>query len=417
MIGVLGLSHKTSTVEVRGKFSFTPDESVVFMKHLLETENLSGIVLLSTCNRTEIYFHSPLAEIKLVSQIEKELFTYKKVPEELGKEAFYYLTDEDCYLHLFNLTSGFDSMILGEYQILGQVKDAFRLSVENDCSCSVISRLFHKAFEIGKKVRNLYNITPVPISAGSVSVDFVASQLRDMADVRVFIIGAGQMAESVILGLRKYHVANISIYNRTIERAYKLASRYQVRVLQENKFLEGIQKSNLIFAATSALAPVITASMVSARTHDPAILFDLAVPRNIEEAVGSVAGNTLLSIDSLKDNPAFSSSNDQNILLAQELIQQSVTDFCNWLLTLNLSPTIDMLQESFDEVLHQRLRFLKNKVSEREYELISQTGVFLKDKYLRNIIASLKGLSENGAKPDYIEMINLMLGHKSAGKV
>ena len=409
MIGLIGISYKTSTVEVREKFAFTPEESILLMKKLKEKANLTGIILVATCNRTEIYYHSDAVSTSIVELLKKELFVFKGLEYADANNCFFQLEGEDCYTHLFKLTSGLDSMVLGESQILGQIKDAFRRSVENDCSSSILSRFFHKSFEAGKKVRNVYNISAVPLSAGSSAVDAAMPLFAVDNAVKVLIIGSGQMAESVLQRLEDYRPISVSIYNRTIERAEKLADRFNVIVVPDNELVKAIGQANLVFVATSALYPVVSPCMLTPDATNTRVFFDLAVPRNVDALVNSIEGNKVLTIDSLQNFASILENNKENIVLANELVQQLVAEFTTWLSSLQLSPTIDLLQQKFEEVLNLRLDFMEKKVSEREFELIAQTGKYMKDKYLRTIVASLKELSDNGAKPHYADMINHMI--------
>jgi glutamyl-tRNA reductase len=412
MIGLIGTNFRTSPVEIREKLAFTDEESVAFMQHLLGCTPINGMVLISTCNRTELYFHTLEDEPELYETIIAKMLQFKKVDSISRPEHFYHCVGNEAVAHLFKVTAGLDSMVLGEYQILGQVKDFFRLSDNHDCSSPIICRLFHKAFEAGKKIRNLYSIKTVPLSAGSAAVSFVHSQIMNPVDTPVLIIGAGQMAETVILALSQKGYKQIEIYNRTEERAVRLAERYQAKVVSQSQLLTAIGHSGLVFATTAAKHPVLTPDMVTACANQSVIMFDLSVPRNIDPAIADIPGVTLYCIDHLKNQLGDNDNLTINLAQANEMINTIVDEFNSWISSLNLNPVIEMLESRFDQVMNQRLDYLSTRLSEQEYDLVAKNAKYLRDKYLRNIIVSLRELSENGRKPDYVEMMNRMLEYK-----
>lgn len=407
MIGVVGINHKSTPVEVREKLAFSNDEAVVFVKHLLNFTETEGAILLSTCNRTEIYFHTNSSQ-KINNQIVEECLRFKKIDQQI---AFYFFEGDDCVRHLFRLTAGMDSMILGEYQILGQVKDAFRLSNQHDFSSSILNRLFHKAFEAGKKIRNLYSLQAVPLSAGSAAVTYVKEFFLIKEKISVLVLGAGQMAETVLNSLQKSGFTQIQLYNRSLERAEKLAARYNVALCSQELLSDAIASADLIFAATAALSPVLTSEML-ANSNSKKVCFDLAVPRNIEPSVGSIGGISLFTIDHLNSKLNDVDALAINIGLANDTIEKLLGEFNNWLSSQNLSPVIELLQQRFDAVLEQRLQYLKTRVSEKELNLVEQSGNFIKEKYLRNIIASFRELSEHGRNPEYVELMERLVNHR-----
>lgn len=408
MIGVTGINHNTAPLEVRELLKFDDTSAVVFMKHLLEAYSVNGVVLLSTCNRTEIYYEAEEAE-NLPAHIVQELSVFNYIGQYLSPTLFYHHQAADCYKHLFRVISGLDSMVLGEYQIQGQVKDAFRLSNENDCSSKILGRLFHKAFETGKKIRNLYTDQSVPVSVGAAAVNF-ALQQGNIPNPSVLVMGAGQMADTVVYSCVKNNKINIRIYNRTPERAMKLASKYKVGVATASNLGKYIAAADMIFVATSALHPVVTAETLTGH-KTPLLCFDLAVPRNISQDAAYMDGVEVFTIDHLKNTLAADTS-PINQELAENIIRGMIDEYNDWLSSLNLTPVIEILQQRFDEVLNRRLEYLKTRVSDNEYKVVAQSGKYIKEKYLRNIIASFRELSENGRNIQYLEMMSRMAQYK-----
>lgn len=405
MIGVVGISYKNAEVAFREKFSLCTSESAAMLAILLKQPSILSVVLLSTCNRTEIYFQfDDKTDSQDVSEsIIRALYAFVSLEFNQQDNRFYTGFEQDCIRHLFQVASGLDSMVIGETQILGQLKDAYRLSVDNNASSSIMSRLFHKAFEVAKKVRTHISVNPVVLSAGSEAVCYVLPQLSDQA--KVLIVGAGQMAETVVAELQNKGIQAITIYNRTEIRAIKMAQRFNCNYCTGNKLKEAITHSDLVFVATSALHPVVTYCMVNERTSTNRIFFDLAVPRNIEETVGDINGNIVFCIDDLKniDNNAV---NELFIAQANQYIDDMIVEFNAWLTSLKLSPTIDVISKKFSDVLEQRLSYLENKVSDSELMLLEDTGKYLKNKYLNLIVVAIKELSANGAESHKIDALN-----------
>ncbi|MDP4209869.1 MAG: glutamyl-tRNA reductase [Bacteroidota bacterium] len=412
MTGVVGISYQSAPVAVREKLAFSVEQGVAFMNSLRNEFSLPGTVLLSTCNRTELYFFSEADNEQLLLDIQSYLIKYKKVSSDGIDKSFFRLSGDDCVQHLFRVTSGLDSMIMGEYQILGQVKDSFRVSSENNLLSPVLSRMFHKAFEVGKAARNLYRISTVTLSAGEAAVKMVKNTFNNIAAEKILVVGAGQTARTVVESLEKEQCPDITVVNRDIEKARLLSYQYQTAVADFTELPLEVAKSSVVFVTTAAVNPVLTVENMAEAMNQrkaPIVLFDLSVPRNVEPEVAAIEDVSLYAIDDLSLSENSSQVMNEDMLDIEELIETALQEFNDWLTTLNLVPTIELLKERFNEVLSRRLTFVENKMSPEEFQAVSQNGKFLTDKFLQMIIHSLRETSGNGRHTSYIDMMNNML--------
>ena len=287
----------------------------------------------------------------------------------------YRYSDEQAVRHLFRVASSLDSMILGEYQILGQVKDSFRVSSENNLLSPVLSRVFHKAFEVGKAARNLYRISTVTLSAGEAAVKMVKNTFNNIAAEKILVVGAGQTARTVVESLEKEQCSDITVVNRDIEKARLLSYQYQTAVADFTELPLEVAKSSVVFVTTAAVNPVLTVENMAEAMNQrkaPIVLFDLSVPRNVEPEVAAIEDVSLYAIDDLSLSENSSQVMNEDMLDIEELIETALQEFNDWLTTLNLVPTIELLKQRFSEVLDRRLTFVENKMSPEEFQAAEQ---------------------------------------------
>jgi glutamyl-tRNA reductase len=412
MTGVIGISFHTAQVAIREKVAFSNEQATGFMNSLKNELGVEGSVLLSTCNRTEIYFYKDTQGEELLPLIMQFLLRFKNI-EQSNDKLFYRYTGDDCVRHLFRVTAGLESMILGEYQILGQVKDGFRISSENNFLAPVISRMFHKAFEVGKAARNLYRMGAVSQSAGEAAVKKVKATLGNIGSESVLVIGAGQTARSVLDSLNNEHCKDVTVINRDVEKAKLISYQYNTKISVFENTTDELTKASIVFVTTAATHPVITRQNMGEallqRNNRSIILFDLSVPRNIEPEVSDLKDVKLFAIDDLSLTENTADVMGEDIMEIEALIEKMLAEYKEWLATLNLVPTIEQLRVRFNEVLERRLSFVEHKMTPEEFQAVTLNGKFLTDKFLQMIIHSLRETSNNGRYTSYIDMVNNML--------
>ncbi|MDR3431101.1 MAG: glutamyl-tRNA reductase [Rouxiella aceris] len=304
----LGINHKTAPVSLRERVTFSPDTIEQALSSLLQQPLVQGGVVLSTCNRTELYLsveqQDQLAGSGTVhEQLVAWLCDYHQLSADEVNQSLYWHQGNDAVSHLMRVASGLDSLVLGEPQILGQVKKAFAESQQGQAVSGELERLFQKSFSVAKRVR-----TETDIGASAVSVAFAACTLarqifESLADVNVLLVGAGETIELVARHLREHNVRHMMIANRTRERAQVLADEVGAEVISLQEIDARLADADIIISSTASPLPIIGKGMVEralkARRNQPMLMIDIAVPRDIEPEVGKLANAYLYSVDDL----------------------------------------------------------------------------------------------------------------------
>jgi glutamyl-tRNA reductase len=411
MIGVLGLNHTTAKVETRECFVFDEPEIERFIRELQQQEPFSEVVVLSTCNRTEIYFNSPKpCGQRDFSALIRFLCRAKGIEEVTG-DLFYTLQEEQAVAHLFRVSSGLNSMVFGENEILGQVKEAYRISASRKFTGAVLNRLFHKAFEVGKTVRTDTSINEGASSVGYAAVELASKIFTNLPEHSVLLIGAGEMGELVLRCLAQRGNCHLHVANRTLERAMTLAEKYGAEALSLDELMEHFVHCDVIIVSTASRMPLVRHGLVQEameRRHNRSLfLIDLSVPRDVEEKVREMDGVFVYDIDDLEMVVTHNrEKRKREIEKAGGFIEAHTREFFDWLSTLDLSPTIGRLKERFQSISQEELGSLKNRLPEETFRKVQEYGDFLEGKYLGFIIKNLKKLSKDGRQPEYVDLVN-----------
>ncbi len=408
MIGVVGLSHKSAPVNIREKFSFNKEEYTNLSKIILTGQHIDELVIISTCNRTELYFST---NEKHYAGAFSTLFHYLKVhvPEENGIEShFYQFETKEAVRHLFRVISGLESMVLGEYQIVSQIKDSINHAEGIGSAGKILTRLFHKALETGKEVR-----TKTGISNGAFSVSYAAvakcnSIFDHLPDKKILLIGAGETGELVIKNLYKKGCENIIVANRTTAKAKELAMRYSGHVWDFNNLEEGIKSADIVVSSVTCKQPIVTTNTISALDSNKKTVFiDLGVPRNIDHEIGKSKNISLYNVDDLEEVVSQNKEKKKTYLDAAEtIIAKKLDEFSTWLSTQNLSPVIKNMISEVNEINHSELAVFKKFHKEDEYLNMEKYGKHITEKIVNSMIKNLKSLSDNGRKTECIKIIN-----------
>lgn len=340
----LGINHKTAPVALRERVSFSPDSLDQALQSLLAQPMVQGGVVLSTCNRTELYL-SVEEQDNLHDAIVRWLCDYHQLNETELRESLYWHQDNDAVSHLMRVASGLDSLVLGEPQILGQVKKAFADSAQGHLHASELERMFQKSFSVAKRVR-----TETDIGASAVSVAFAACTLarqifESLSTVTVLLVGAGETIELVARHLREHHVKKMLIANRTRERAQVLAQEVGAEVIALSDVDERLKEADIIISSTASPLPIIGKGMVEralkARRNQPMLLVDIAVPRDVEPEVGKLANAYLYSVDDLQNIIQHNLAQRKAAAVqAETIVEQETSEFMAWLRAQSASDVI-----------------------------------------------------------------------------
>ena len=411
MIGVLGINHKTAPLEIRGRFAISKDEISGFAELLQKQANFSDIVVLSTCNRTEIYFSQNQHNEQIANTLLFNTLMMFKVIDFDAEKYFYSYHNENAINHLFQVTSGIDSMVIGEDQIIGQVKDAYVTCTELALTDAVLMRLFQKSFEVGKKVRTQTAIKSKSASVSFLAIDACEKELKNLSDKTVLIIGTGETGALTLQNLNKKGVKNFLISNRTKENAEPFTCQYNAEFIALENIDENLYKADIIFVATNSQEPIISKKMVensaSKRNGKPQFYVDLSVPRNIENFKQEIAIANLIAVDDLQIViDASKEKQYDSIEKGSIIVNESVDEFMEWLSFRNLKPTIRSINFHLEKIFINELNLYSKELSEEDRKTVQNFNEHLIQKYSKKIVTNLKELTENGKKEQYLKIIN-----------
>ncbi len=328
----LGINHKTAPVALREKVAFTPDSLVQALASLKALDGVSESVIVSTCNRTELYVN---AESDCAQTLLNWLSGFHQITDEEIIKNSYVFTQNDAIAHIMRVASGLDSLILGEPQILGQVKQAFSDARRSGMVSTEFDKLFQHTFSVAKRVRS-----ETDIGANAVSVAYAAVQLArhifaELPKRSVLLVGAGETIELVAQHLKEQGVERLAVANRTVARAADLAQRLDAEVYTLAQLPEHLKDFDIVISSTASQLPLIGKGMVEkalrSRRNMPMFLVDLAVPRDIEAEVNELGDAYLYTVDDLQHIVEQNLANrEQAAFEAEKLIAAQVSDFLNW---------------------------------------------------------------------------------------
>jgi glutamyl-tRNA reductase len=421
MIGVVGLNHERAAVEIRERFVFDEQEIEKFVVGLKKHEPFDEVVILSTCNRTEVYFSSPKpCGQRDLGALIRFLCAFKNIHEDICG-LFYTFQEQEAVGHLFGVASGLNSMVLGENQILGQVKTAYRISASRKLTGAVLNRLFHKAFEVGKTVRSQTALNEGASSVGYAAVELAARIFTNLPEHPVLLVGAGQTGELVLESLAKRGNRHLHIANRTRRRAEELAERFGAEVVAFDGLMDHLLHCDIIIVSTASREPLFRLDdlreVMKKRHNRGLFLIDLSVPRGVESAVRELEEVFVYDVDDLDMVVAHNREKRKGeIEKADRIVDRHTAEFFAWLGTLDLAPAIARLKDCFDSIPAAELEKLKNRLPSETYDRVQEFSDFIKGKYLGMIVKNLKTLSREGRQLDYIDMVNNLFDLTSGKK-
>ena len=412
MIGIVGVNHLSAPVEVRERLSFSEGEVVELADTLRESNGDVEVVVISTCNRTELYYNvdRPIDSGDASKILETICEAKSCDPAELTN-YFYSYFDREAVAHLLRVVAGLDSMVIGENQILGQARDAYGISSARKLTSTTINRLFHLAFRVGKRVRTETGINEGASSASYAAVELASRIFSNLADHPVLLIGAGETGVMVLESLAQRGCTHLHVANRTEERARSIGARFHAEVADYHNLESILTFSDIVITSTAATRPIISREMlapVMKRRHNRALFFiDLAVPRNIDDDVKNLDEVFLYDIDDLEQVVAHNRKlRSTEVEKAEQIVDEEAREFFDWLGSLSLAPTIRGLKSSIDRIGGDELRKLETRLSGQEFEHVERYTKYLRGKYLGTLVKQIKILSRNGQSIEYIDLVN-----------
>jgi glutamyl-tRNA reductase len=365
---LVGLSHRTAPVELREQVDFSRGDIGAAVSALASRVESGEGVIVSTCNRVEIYTEANGAGDAAREQVAAFVSDFHGVSREALDAHLYARTDIDAVRHLFRVASGLDSLVVGEPQILGQVKDAYEVASEKQATGSALNRMFHAAFAAAKRVR-----TETGLAEGAVSVSYAAVSLAKkifgrFEGLNVLILGAGEMAELTATHLKGQQVRSLTVASRTLAPAQALATEVGGTAVPWSEMPAALAAADIVVTATGASEPVLTGARIATvmrhRQHQPLFLIDIAVPRDVESSAANVEQVFLYNIDDLQaivnENLARRSAELQK---AEAIISEEVEKFVAWLRSRIAVPTVVALRQRFESIRQSELKRLEPKLS------------------------------------------------------
>ncbi len=406
-IVVVGLSHKTAPIEVREKLNFPENTLPDSLRKLMEYEGIRESLIVSTCNRVEIYA-SVQDSAQGIDRIKQFISEYHGLPREALEQSLYVYPDAQGVRHTFRVASSLDSLVLGEAQILGQLKDAFDIALKTKTTRTILNKLIKKAISVAKRVRTETRLAEGAVSISSAAVELAKKIFGDLNGKNVMLLGAGEMAELAAQHLLGNGVKNIMVANRTFERAEELAKEFKGDAIRFEHFPDALLMVDILICATGAPHYVVKRDMVSRalkeRRNKPIFMIDISNPRNIDPEVDKIDNVYLYDIDDLQSKVNVNTEGRaKEAEKAEEIVTQEVETYLQWERALDAVPTIVDLREKVEDVrkheLEKTLGSL-NGISEdqkRAVDLMSQSIV---NKLLHAPLVILKQAASNPGNGD-----------------
>ncbi|MDY6848869.1 MAG: glutamyl-tRNA reductase [Thermodesulfobacteriota bacterium] len=412
---VVGLSHKTAPVEIREKVAFAPTAMEKPLHALVALPSVTEGLIVSTCNRVELYVTSRDAE-EAINQLTHFLADFHQLQVEDLAPHLYAHKGPEAIRHLFRVASSLDSMVIGEPQILGQIKTSYGYATDHKTSGIILNRFLHKAFSVAKRVR-----TETQIASNAVSVSFAAVELArkifdTLEDKTVLLIGAGEMCELAARHFVNNGVSKVLVTNRTYERAVKLAEEFQGKPILFDNFTEHLHRVDIVLTSTGAPDYILhhqeVEGVIKQRKYKPMFFIDIAVPRDIDPKVNDVDNVYLYDVDDLQEVvQANLKERHKEAKKAEAIIDQEIHQFHQWLSCLDVVPTIVALRGKFEDIrraeVEKTLSNLKD-LGKKERKAIEAMAAAIVNKALHAPITVLKK-SQNDAQGDnYVEAVRTL---------
>jgi glutamyl-tRNA reductase len=416
-IAVVGLSHKTAPVEVREKLSIPEPQIESAIAQLVSYPHIDEVAILSTCNRLEIYIVTSEAD-QGIREITQFLAEYSKLPVLSLRQHLFMLLHDDAVMHIMRVAGGLDSLVLGEGQILAQVKTTHKLGQQYNGIKTILNRLFKQALTAGKRVRTETSIGTGAVSISSAAVELAQIKVANLAACRVVILGAGKMSRLLVQHLLSKGAVEISIVNRSRERAQELAKQFpgqpiQIHPLSEMMTL--IAESDLVFTSTSATEPILDRAKLEMvlEVQRSLMLFDISVPRNVHADVNELENVQAFNVDDLKAVVAQNYESRRKIAQeAERLLEEEVEAFDIWWRSLETVTTISCLRNKVETIREQELEKalsrLGSEFAEKHQEVIEALTRGIVNKILHDPMVQLRSQQDVEARRRCMQTLQML---------
>lgn len=401
---VVGVNHNNTPINIRENVSFTDTQKIEGINFLLDN-GIEEAIILSTCNRSEVYIYSNniLDKVEVVKNFYQDFFDVENIEKFLFNK-----TGEEAIKHVFNVSAGLDSLVLGEDQILGQVKDAHDFARQLGSSKKVFNKLFREAVTVSKDIKTTTKISHQPLSISYIGIKCLKEKMGSLEDKNALVIGLGKMSKLAMKHLEEEQLNNIYVTNRSYEKLKNIQDEYKnlIPIKYEDRY-EVMDKVDIVISATASPHTVLKKDEMP-KTSNKLIMMDIALPRDIDKNLNEFENIEVYDIDDLKK---ISEANDKKrrelASIGELIIDEKIEEFNEWLDTIKIDPTIQSLNDKCSDIREDTLDYIYRKLDLncREKKIIDKMLTSALKRLVREPIINLKQIKDSGKQEEYIKIV------------
>lgn len=401
---VVGVNHNNTPINIRETVSFTDTQKIEGINFLLDN-GIEEVIILSTCNRSEVYIYSKNIsdKVEVVKNFYQDYFDVENIEEFLFNK-----TGEEAIKHVFNVSAGLDSLVLGEDQILGQVKDAHDFARQLGSSKKVFNKLFREAITVSKDIKTTTKISHQPLSISYIGIKCLKEKMGSLENKNALVIGLGKMSKLAMKHLEEEQLNNIYVTNRSYEKLKSIQDEYKnlIPIKYEDRY-EVMDKVDIVISATASPHTVLKKAEMP-KTSNKLIMMDIALPRDIDKNLNEFENIEVYDIDDLKK---ISEANDKKrrelASIGELIIDEKIEEFNEWLDTIKIDPTIQSLNDKCSDIREDTLDYIYRKLDLncREKKIIDKMLTSALKRLVREPIINLKQIKDSGKQDEYIKIV------------
>ncbi len=403
-IGVIGINHNLAPINIRESVSFTDVQKIEAINYFLDRD-IDEVVILSTCNRSEIYIQAKNIDekIKFLEDFYERFFNVADIKEYLFSKK-----NTSAVEHLFKVASGLDSIVLGEDQILGQVKDAHDFSMQLGSSKKIFNKLFREAINVAKDIKNTTKISHQPLSISYIGVKFIQSKIGKLEGKKALLIGMGKMNKLTIKYLKEEKLDTIYVSNRNHGKIMELESKFKniIPIRYEDRY-KVMNDIDIVISATSSPHMVIRYDEMP-KIQKKILMMDIALPRDIDPKINKLENIEIYDIDNLKDIQDKNDNKRKELAkIGSRMISEKIIEFIEWIDSIKIDPTIESLNDKCLEIREDTLDYIyrKTNLDNRDKKIIDKMLTSALKRLIREPIINLKQIKDKGKREEYIKLI------------
>ena len=415
-IVVLGLNHKSAPLEIRERLAFDAQEVPTALEQLHAMDPQGEFVLLSTCNRVELYYAGEQKADEIAGRLIEFHGRFHQIEPEVFQSALYLHENEDAVRHLLLVSAGLDSMVLGEAQILGQVKESYKIACAAKTSGKILNRLFHHAFSVAKSVHTRTSISNGRVSVAGVAVELAQQLFDDMAGARVVVIGAGSTGELVVQHLLKAGCTDVTVVNRSYERGEDLAQKHGIAVGRWDQLDQQIARANIVISSAATQDYLYTRrsfeQAVGKRRAGALLIIDVGVPRNFDPSINGIEEVYLYSMEELKEVAEQNlKAREEDVTSGLEIIYTNAAEFMDWFHAKDIGPLIGHMKAEFRQISRNELeRFVGGRRCDVSCRLVMEDMVNrVVNKLLHCVISNVSTVAKEAGPAEAAKLVGTIL--------